>query len=297
MNQNTMGYAQAVYRDKTIDPGSAPHSVTTFGALQNLDAAIAGGELPGLPDDLARVLSARGKVKAFADTMFDESMRRGVPATTQLADELTVAAFSTEGLPDADTFRQRMREAWVADQAAQVQSQIVQNVVRDTERRTSAGIAQHLDDYLAVLRAALMAVVDKAREVDATLGGLSITDASAVAKASAKQRDAVAALPVLARQYNRLRMLQRDLLVGSDEPAPGVNASSPERGSSAWAGVFASGLMEFERVTFVDHGPDHDQSSPQRMLAVARRTDVWVPTIDEAEEAWQTMSMPGAGAA
>ena len=85
---------------------------------------------------------------------------------------------------------------------------------------------------------------------------------------------------------------RRDLLVASEDQAPGVNDTSVERDSRAWASVFESGLMEFERVNFVDHGVLHDLSASERILAVARRTDVWVPTPDEADEALQAMSTP-----
>lgn len=291
MNRNQPDYAQAVYRDKSIDPGSAPHALTRHSALRNLDAAVAANELPDLPTNLATILSARGKIDAFATTMFGTQLT-GMAHTTQLADSLVLAAFTGEALPDGETFTQRMREAWTADQASAVQSQIVQHAVRETEGRTSAGISQHLEDYLAVVRAAVMAVVAKVRDLDAILDGLNITDVSAVAKASAKQRDAVGALPDLARQYNRLRMLQRDLLVASEDQAPGVNDTSVERDSRAWASVFDAGLMEFERVNYVDHGVPHDLPASERILAVARRTDVWVPTPDEADEAWQALSTP-----
>lgn len=294
MNRNTLEFARTIYGDKTKNPGSAPHRPSQHLALLNLEAAVAAAELPTLPHELATILAARGKIEAFSRVAFETPAGPPVPEATKLGREITAAAFAGDDLPNPQDFTRRMREAWIADQVVREQSQMLQSLVKDAGLRTSAGISLHLDAGLDAIRTAVMAVVAKVRALDATLDGLSVTDATAVARATTKQRDAVATLPDLAREYNRLRMLQRDLLIASDEQAPGVNPSSAVRDAPAWHETFDSGLMEFARVNFVDHGVPHDLAGSLRMLAVARRADVWVPTIDEAEDAWQAMSMPGA---
>jgi hypothetical protein len=117
--------------------------------------------------------------------------------------------------------------------------------------------------------------------VDTDLGDLNVSDPDAVAAATDKQRAALLALGELKVRYNRVRTGQRAALAASSLPVPGKTQWSVGHG---WTQVFESGLHEFAK----QPGLPSTMKQTERLRAIARRKDTWMPTIEELVDAWET---------
>jgi hypothetical protein len=138
-------------------------------------------------------------------------------------------------------------------------------------------ILQQVPALLEGLRVELADVMAATRAAAADLDGLKLDDASAVAGATDRQRAALLALAPLAGRYERLRIAQQaTLAVAAKPPAPVGSEVQP-----TWQEVFDTGVHEFSGVPPLPPGP-----SVARLLAVARRSDVWLPEVGELEDAF-----------
>ena len=283
---STFNATSHIYADPGIDPGAAPIIGSQAASAIGVRTAVAHGELPTLPNRLRNALAADAAVQGLRNAVFGATLegKRGMAALTR---KITDAALAGETLPTAEEFRTQALNAWLEDQAGQAQSTALNALHRTVKDSAPVAITAALPEALTAVRTEVEAALTEARALIRTLDGLDIHHAAAVAEATKAQRDAVTSLPAVARRYNRLRMLQRDLMVASHLDPAGTTGLSVDQGVNAWRGVFETGLYEFSHITPGDPGPELDMPSVDRLIAVAARDDVWVPSIEQAEDAWQ----------
>lgn len=231
------------------------------------------GCYPALPGPLATSVEALRKL----DAMILRDAQQAQVSLSQFCTSVTDAALEGQGFPD--DFAAAAHAAQVAEERQATGSATLQSVHRQVTSRLPQIITANLDGLLDGLRTELQSTLDAARLADADLTGLDPANADAIAAATTKQRSAVTSLGDLRPRYNRVRTAQKAALEASDRHVVGWSAWSA---GHTWADVWASGLHEHR------NGSSPKATGPltARFLETIRRTDIWMPSMDELEAAW-----------
>lgn len=280
-----------VYADPTVDPGPVHTStLNATTAKRHLVAAVTSGDLSALPVPVQRALELHDQLEH----------KRGALSLTQAPPDLDVAARAlaheviTQGksVPEASA---------LADLALEVQGEQARHgatvaalnaLERQARSQVTATLLAEQDGMLAEIRDRVGEVLTSARSAVEQIGGIDLNDSAQIAAGTKTQREAVSALPVLARTYNRLRMVQRDVYAVTGQEPPGTTAWNSGTAQATWNAVFSSGVHEFSSITLGSAGTSVELPSITRLLAVARRTDVWVPTYEQMGQALTQMRAP-----
>lgn len=276
-----------VYRDQKLDPGPSRRAYGAVASLQHLLAAVTEGELPHVPGSLRRAIEAETAAQQLnlehATAAHDGGVHnfiRGLHAH--------VIEGTTE-LPDYQTFAAQALEATHREQLSAAASIATDAFVRWSKLQLPQIVKDVEDEILDGLRAEITKTMDSIRKAATNLSDLDITDPSKVAAAADPQRRALTDLNDLSRRYNRLRMIQIDTHIATGNDAPGVTPWSSHIG---WRDTLDSGIHEVRNITHGDRGPATDLPPIQRLLQLAKRGDVWLPTHAQMKERWAEVFNP-----
>lgn len=284
---STLTDVTTIISDTTLDPGPAPGRGESTGAARKaLAAAIATGQLTA-PERVATALAALEEARAaHVDHAVHRNLPRGLEALTGRV-ALDMLAGKTR--PTAADLTTAVLAAEDEDRAYKATSEHLERLRNRLDVAVGTVLEDATDTMLEGIRDTVEQVVTRAAKARTTLAGLDLTTPEAVAGASVEQRKAIASLPDLAREYNRARLLQRLIYAATGRPRPGYSDSDH---TGSWAPVYERGVHEFQRITLGDSGPSLDLPARTRILAVANRQDVWVPTPDQIEGALGALAMP-----
>lgn len=266
-----------IYDDATIDPGPGETGSLTMPAAQKAVASGAlSAELPGVPESLVRALRLQAAIREQLRAAPGWQAVGSHSLAKQLTDEVMAG---TREVPTAAELGELALAAHLEAEAAKRGHEVLAGI--STLLAGKVGYGKAVPGVLAALRDQLVPLLAEVREAAAVLRGLALDDPASVAGATPAQRKALQALPGLSLRYNRLRMWQRVTLVaGREDPV----SAAFELASSWTRDVFAHGLHEFRHVTPATPGPSPDLPGVARLLALARRDDVWLPTVKELAE-------------
>ena len=274
----------------------APHSGADLNE-QDLDAAavvrsgrgalmqgIRHRRYPLVPPALAAAVTAYDKL----DDLIGAVGREPVENMARFVHRVSADVLAGRGLP-ADFAVGAYAATLAADRQAATANGL-QGVRRAVETRFEHVVTEHLDELLDGLRGEMDEILSEVRKRDAALGALDVADPRAVAAASDEQRSALLGLEACRRRYNVVRVAQRDALRASTIRPPG--AGSWVR---TWDDSFAAGEHELRRGS----AGLSDSNDVARLRAVARRDDVWLPSVADlaklgAELAQRQSAMSGA---
>lgn len=279
----------STYTDQDVDPGPVHTSTHARGAaLTHLAAAITSGELHAVPDRLRRALALKDTITAHRSTLGTAGAVDGIPNMVHglVRDVLN----GTAEAPDVTTLADMALVANMEAERRQVTSVALDALANVIPQHLASVVTETEDEMLAVLREDLAPVITQLQEAAEALAGLDHSDPATVAGATDAQRHALTVLPDLARRYNRLRMMQRDVYAAGQGEPVGKTPHSPS--SYGWRHTFASGVHEFQHITPGDPGPATDLPGHLRILAVAQRPDVWLPTREQMESALTLSTAP-----
>lgn len=264
-----------LYRDQSIDPGPIQHHPGNIGAVANLRLAVASGELTELPGKVLRALAAEDAAQRLNIEHATTAHTGGVQNFVR--DLHAHVVDGTTDLPDYETFAAQALDAAHREQLATTASTAGEAFVRWSKHQVPFIFQEMEDEILDGLRAQLTEVMTATRKAAAALGSIDTNDAMQVATATDAQRKAITTLVDLSRRYNRLRMLQVSTYAASNREAPGATPHM----ETNWKGALDSGVHEVGGITYGDHGPARDLPPVQRMLQLAKRDDVWLPTYEQ----------------
>lgn len=277
-----------VYGDPTFDPGAgilgAAVTDTTSQAITWLTSALRHDEIPSPPERLRQALEAIPRAQQI---VMEARSQLADGANTNPIDAITDDLIAGKDGPTDllrvidDSLSRHERTTHVA--------RLVNTVMPLLRDKMPSAIAKALPETLEPIRAEVKRVHTSMTKAAAAIGTLDVTDGEAVATATDEQRAAIAELRDLTRQYNRLRLVQRNLLVAGAEPIGRTTLSATDH---TWRKVLSSGVHEFSGVTAGDSGPSVDLPWHARARAIARRSDVWVPTVEQMQSVWQTKIEP-----
>lgn len=267
-------------RQEDIDGRHGPVS-----ARAGLFAGLRRGAFPVVPPALADAVAALDGLEEVGRAVLAPAANfLGRPGA---ADGLgsfceQVATNVLAGQPYPADFATAAYDAVVAHETLQAATIATERIRTRLEGALPAVVTEALPDLLGGLRSQLVEeVMAELLPTVEALGDLDIADAEAVAGATGQQRKALVALGELRSRYNLLRLAQRDAYQASDHTPPGATSLSVDHG---WREVFATGIAEFSGVGAQAAPPP--KPTTERLIAVARRSDVWLPDYADLVEAW-----------
>lgn len=286
---STMTAPEKTWNDEHHDPGPTDAArPNPKSAARSVLAAIRTGALPDLPSALTALPDALARVGQFELAVLTGAQ----PENSQQMVARYAAALATgDDAPDPAAFAADVHSAAQVGANADAVPYTLASIRRKTEETVATTLTNHADTLLDSIRAQVGATLTEARAATRDLAGMDHTDPAAVAGATEAQRAALRTLATLATRYNRARKLQRDVLVATGAPV-GQTPSSPD--TFGWTDTFTLGIHEHSRANFADHGPDTTLPPVARMVALATRPDVWVPTREQLEHRWTELHNPQA---
>lgn len=262
------------------DLDEAPRNSSPESARPAFLAAVRAGRYPALGGPLTVAVTAMDGAGDLERGVLGGQPQGVGPFIQQVAADVLAG----KGLPDDFAEAAYLASTAGDRQAASISA--VQGVRRLLDLQFPAVVARSLPELLGGLSTQLDEVMRELRDVDKALGTLGMTSTpEAIAAATDKQRAALLAFADLQKRYNLVRYAQTTALQASGVKPPSVTEVSVGLG---WAEVFASGVHEFSDVARRGLPPAHGQPA-QRFRALARRADVWLPTVDELAKAWDKL--------
>lgn len=274
----------AIVNDPDVDPGP-PTTVATKTAREALAAALAAGQLRA-PKPVATALAAHAEAEAaFTAHAIERDQPRG---TTALAGRTALDMLTGKARPTGAALTAAVLAADDQDRAYRLTGEHLMRVRNHLRTSTTQVIRDHTPAMLSRIQELVDQVHTQAQAARQALTGLDLTSPEAIAQATPDQRTAVAALPDLARAYNRARLLQTLVYLAAGQPRPGYTGTDT---NDSWTPVWGTGVWEFEKVTLGAPGPAHNLPARDRILAVASRYDVWVPTYEQMEDKLTSLTL------
>lgn len=240
------------------------------------------GRYPLVPDALAVAVDALDRVGELER----EAMNAKPEGLGPFCQRVAADVLAGKGYPK--DFAAAAFEAQQAADRLAATALAVHTVRRMLSESFATAVAKALPELLGGLRARLAEVMSELLEVDQTIGALDMSSTEAVAAASDEQRAALLAFGELKRRYNVLRMAQRDALEASALKPPGVTDRTVDHG---WRQVFETAVHEVSEPRKFGR-PSEDIRSAERFRGLARRPDVWLPTVEELQAVWHRLHPP-----
>lgn len=250
---------------------------TPDGARPAFLASVRHGRYPVVPDALAVAIAALEGADDLEREVLSAPPEGLGPFCQRVADDVLAG----RGYPQ--DFAAAAFDAQQSADRVNAQSVAAQAVRQQLQQRFAGVVSVALPDLLDGLRDGLGETLTGLREVVQALGDLDTADPDAVAAASNKQRAALLRFNELRKAYNVVRVGQRAALEASGITPPGVTRWSYGHG---WPQVFASGVHEFSNVR--KNGPGAVRPA-ERFRGLARRGDVWLPSVEELSDAWDLL--------
>lgn len=236
-------------------------------AAASFQRAIRRGDYPAVPPALAAATGVFDRLTALEQA--PRTMRSTEDVIRQAVEDLIA-----DRPVDPDEFDQDLMRAVTQADLSTSSMRVAQSMRDSVTNRWREVATAHLPAVLTGLRVQLDELMAEARSVRTAIGGLNITDPSAVAGATGEQRTALQALSPLAERYDRLRLLQRVALAW--QPVPFL-AGVGDR-TLSWDNIFQTELHELNWPG--GRGPmGATPTGPARILLLAARDDVWLPTL------------------
>lgn len=264
-------YVAGPTRDPDLDlDGGA----TRLGGLPAFRNALKNGHFPVVPDTVAAAAAAMDNIIALEQEVLAGPLEGLSPFCNRVAADVLAGKGYPSDFADG---------AYAAQQAAERAnaSQVAVQTIRDRLHLKFPHVIQvGLPGLLAGLRTQVSATMKALRKVDQVLGDLDLTDPAAVAAATDEQRAAFLEFNDLHVTYKRARYAQRSAL-----------QASAVKHWEWWSPVFEVGIHECGDVR--EHGALNGRvGSVNRFRGLAHRPDVWVPTLEELDLAWDLFNAP-----